>query len=149
MMAFPSTGKKVCILGESKPRVYWNWSSESARAAINLETWTTVSTSSSSLGCVRNHEGAMSSRALAEGWSWAPGLTSNASSTLLGLSCLLTEYTSQKRYCLAGAWQGPKKKDSWSRPWWFQSDFTYKSVEEVWFQDAGRTSPTPTQGNVA
>lgn len=64
---------------------------------IEIEvTWTTVSTSSSSLGCVRNHEGAMSSRALAEGWSWAPVLTSNASSTLLGLSCLLTEYTAQK-----------------------------------------------------
>lgn len=52
----------------------------------------------------------MSSRALAEGWSWAPVLTSNASSTLLGLSCLLTQYTSQKGIVLLEPGKGPRKR---------------------------------------
>lgn len=98
------------VLDENKPRICWtrNWSLEEAKATINLETWTALSTRSPSHSYIRNHEGAMSSWATAEWWSWAP-----APAMLPTLSPPWplpgTEYTPQKDIVLPEPGKGPRK----------------------------------------
>lgn len=110
---------KKCPLDENKLRIYWNcnWPSEEARVLLIWKLKWPFSSSSSSLGYMRNHKGALSSWAMAEWWSWAPVLTSNASTlpSLAISACCWTHST--ERHCLAGAWQRPKKNNNWPRDW--------------------------------
>ena len=71
-------------------------------------------TSSSSLGYTRNHEGAMSFWAMAEWWSWAHVLTTDASHwpffALLGHSCLFLNTLHRK---ILSNWSLAEAQEKW------------------------------------